>query len=314
VYERIAKDQNQGGTLLDVPLYWSVGTYQHYQTMHHKRLLSGQVPRLPLSLVFNYADSIPFIKLFKNPELIKDYEEIPVDKDNILRFIDFFDLSFIVIHKDLLTPWFFPYFVRYPWDNSPPSPTAMQAPEVFDRLMRFLVTYFPVAHVEEDGDIIVLKLARRHQAEDLWIGKDGYILDFGSPDLQFFLSEGWSIPERWGEQTVAWANASASRLWVYLPRAEDFAMELRLLPFTFPESPLQAIKIYVNGKFFAEVPLEVKDWQSYTVDLPQAYLTDGINTFRFVYSYIDSPSRVVPGSDDIRRLAVAFDYIAFHQK
>jgi hypothetical protein len=313
VYEGIAKDQSQGGTLLDVPLYWSVGIYQHYQTIHHKRLLYGQVPRLSPPLVLNYGDSIPFIKLFKNPELIKDYNEIPVDKSDILRFIEFFDLSFIVIHKDLLAPWFFPYFVRYPWDNSPPNPNAMQAPEVFDRLMRFFAAYFPVVQVEEDGDIVVLKLSRPHQIEDLWAGKDGYIIDFGSSKPQFFLSEGWSIPEHWGERTVAWANAKESRLWVYFPRAEDMAMELQLLPFTFPDSPPQSIKIYVNGQFFRDVQLEVSDWRGYTLHLPRTYLTAGINAFRFVYGYIDSPSKVVPGSDDSRPLAVAFDYITFHR-
>ncbi len=89
-----------------------------------------------------------------------------------------------------------------------------------------------------------------------------------------------------------------SRLWLYFPRAEDVAMELRLRPFTFPGSPLQTVKLYVNGKFFRELPLQVKDWQSYTVHLPRTYLTTGINTFRFVYSYIDSPSRVEPGNRD----------------
>ena len=91
-------------------------------------------------------------------------------------------------------------------------------------------------------------------------------------------------------------------------------MELRLRPFSFPGSPLQTVKLYVNGEFFSQIPLATKDWQSYTVHLPQAYLTAGINTFRFVYGYTDSPSRVVPGSDDSRTLAVAFDYVAFHQK
>jgi hypothetical protein len=311
VYEGIAREQGQRGTILDVPMFWSVVKYQHYQTMHQKRLLFGQAPRLRLSVDFNYADAIPFVKLFKNPQLIKDYDENSVAKGDILRFIEFFDLSFIVIHKDLLAPWFFTYFVRHPWDSSPPSPTLMQAPEVFDRLMRFLVTYFPVVHVEEDGDVVVLKLARAQQADDLWMGKDGYTLDFDSTRPQFFLAEGWSPSERWEELTFAWADAKESRLWVYLPRGHALSMELKLRPFTFPGSPPQEMKIYLNGRFLSHIRLATSEWHSYTVHLPQTDLMRGINTFRFVYDYIASPTEVLPGSGDSRQLAVNFDYIAF---
>jgi hypothetical protein len=311
VYEGIAREQSQAGTILDVPLYWSVAKYQHYQTMHQKRLLFGQAPRLSLGVDFRYADSIPFVKLFKNPQLIKDYDENPVDKEDILRFIEFFDLSYIVIHKDLLAPWFFTYFVRHPWDRSPPDPTLLRAPEVFDRFMRLLMTYFPVAHMEEDGDIVILKLAREQQADDLWMGKDGYTLDFDSTRPQFFLAEGWSPSERWEDLTFAWAAAKESRLWVYLPRGHALSMELKLRPFTFPGSPPQGMKVYVNGGYLSHILLASNDWHSYTIQLSQTDLTNGLNAFRFVYEYTASPVEVFPGNGDRRQLAVNFDYIAF---
>jgi hypothetical protein len=311
VYERIAREPSQSGTILDVPLYWSVSKYQHYQVMHQKRLLFGISPRLGLSVDFSYADSIPFVKLFKNPQLIKDYDEHSVNKGDILRFIEFFDLSFIVIHKDLLAPWFFIYFVRHPWDTSPPTPTLMQAPEVFDRLMRFLVTYFPVAHVEEDGDIVVLKLARELHTDDLWMGEDGYNLDFDSTSSKFFLTEGWSSPERWRDLTFAWAVAKESRLWVHLPQGQALAMELRVQPFTYPGSPPQGMTIEVNGRVVGHITLATSVWQSYTVHLAPADIVQGINTVRFVYDHTASPAEVLPGNGDRRQLAVSFDYIAF---
>jgi hypothetical protein len=191
----------------------------------------------------------------------------------------------------------------------------LQGSEVFDRLMRYLLTNFPVVHVEEDGGIVALQLARSHENGSLWFENGRYVVDFGSTAPQFFLSEGWANPERWDDQlTVAWADHQESRLWLYFPRVEDFAMELRLRPFAFPGSPLQTVKIYVNGEFFSEIGLEVRDWHSYTVPVPPVYLTAGINTFRFVYKYTESPVRVEPKNADNRTLAVAFDYIAFHQK
>jgi hypothetical protein len=312
VYERVAKEPSPGGTILDVPWYWSVAKYQHYQTVHQNRLILGQAPRLNLSVDFRYADLIPFVKLFKNPQLIKDYEEHPVDKGDVLRFIEFFDLSFIVIHKDLLEPGFFVYFAQNPWDIIPLRSTLLQAPEVFDRLMRFLTAHFPVEHVEEDGDIIVLKLTRENQGDDLWKSNDGYILDFGSTISQFFLTEGFGLPERSEELTFAWAVEKESRLWAYLPRVEALAMELKIRPFAIAGRPPQGMKIYVNGRFVSDIALTDSAWRSYTVHLPRADLLKGTNTFRFVYNYAISPAEVFPGNEDRRQLAVNFDYIAFH--
>jgi hypothetical protein len=313
LYGRIATAGGPDGTLLDVPLYWFMTKYEYYQTAHRNRLLSGQAPRIPLRLNQTYADAMPLMRLFRNPELIKDYEQVPIDKRDITRFIDFFDLSFIVIHRALLHRGLFDHLLGIA--NMPPGVIRLQGPEVFDRLMRFLLANFPVARVEEEGDIVALQLARSHDNRDLWFENGKYLVDFGVTAPQIFLSEGWSNPERWDDElTVAWADHKESRLWLYFPHVEDFAMELKLRPFSFPGSPLQTVKIYVNGQFFREIPLEVKDWHSYTVHLPQAYLTTGINTFRFVYGYTDSPSRVEPGNGDTRRLAVAFDYVAFHQE
>jgi hypothetical protein len=88
-------------------------------------------------------------------------------------------------------------------------------------------------------------------------------------------------------------------------------MELKLLPFTFPGGLPQGMTTYVNGRLLKHIPLVPGEWQSYTIHLANADLTGGINTFRFVYDYTASPSRVLPGNGDLRQLAVAFDYIRF---
>ncbi len=287
VYERIATEGGKGGTLLDVPADWRIIKYEYYQTAHHKRLLLGQAPRLSLSLVTSYADSVPFIRLFKNPELIKDYGESPLDKRDVMQFIQFFDLGFIVLHRDYL------------W------------PEVFDRWKQFLLDHFPIRGVDEDASIAAFYLAKDDESADRWMGLDGYLLDFGSATPQFFLAEGWSSHERWGDLTAAWSDAKESQLWVFFPRPDDFMMELRLLPFTFPSSPEQRIQVFVNGRFLNEIRLDANGWKTYSLHLPRTYLARGINAIRFVYRYTASPSKVLPGSQDQRTLAVAFDFIRF---
>jgi hypothetical protein len=122
-----------------------------------------------------------------------------------------------------------------------------------------LLAHFPIERVEEEGEVVVLKLARGHQAEDLWMDKDGLTLDFGSPSPLFFLTEGWAPPEHWGDLTAAWFDDKESRLWVYLPRVEDLAMEVKLMPLTFPKSLPQGIEIYLNGRLLSHIPIATSD-------------------------------------------------------
>jgi hypothetical protein len=86
-------------------------------------------------------------------------------------------------------------------------------------------------------------------------------------------------------------------------------MDLRLFPFSFASSPKQLVKIFMNGELLGELELEGR-WQTYSFDLPRSYLREGINSIRFLYHHTASPAQVIPGSQDSRRLAVAFDYLA----
>jgi hypothetical protein len=277
--------------------------------MHGKRLLLGQASRLSTELVTSYADSVPFVKLFKNPELIQEYEKNPVNKRDVLRLIEFFDLSFIVIHKDLLGPDMFDMLGYFPRAS-----TRLQASEMVERLTRFFLTYFPVVHVEAEGDIVSLELARSNQKVDSLGARGEYLIDFQSETSPGFLAEGWWPTEHDGEVTFAWSKGKASQLWLRLPHPEDYVMELRLSRIVSPEDPQQAVRIYVNKRLVSEVPLEADGWQLYTVNIPKTYLTPGMNSLRFVYRNTSSPAEIYPGSKDERRLAVAFDFIRLRAK
>jgi len=309
VYERIAKETGQGETLIDVPLDWGIYKFEYYQTVHRKRLLLGQAPRIDLGIIVKYADSIPLVPLFKHPELIERYDQAPIDRRDVARFLEFFDLGFIVIHKNLLDPAAYDRFRRF--DKAPADLTPLRGPEILARFMQFLQAHFPIARLEDDGERVIVYLARDVPAVDGLIGHDGYLVDFGSTVPQFFFAVGWSDPEQWDTLTVAWSNAKESRLGVYFPRVEDLAMELRLLPVKVPDRPSQAAKLYVNEEFIGEIELDNDGWRTYTLALPKGYLKQGMNTFRFVYRYTASPLVPATGQPDGRQLGVAFDYINF---
>ena len=51
-------------------------------------------------------------------------------------------------------------------------------------------------------------------------------------------------------------------------------MDFRLSPFSFPSSPKQLVKIFMNGELLSELELE-EGWQTYSFDLPRSYLREG---------------------------------------
>ena len=123
---------------------------------------------------------MPFIRLFRTPELIRDYEHAAIDRRDILRFIEFFDLSFIVLHRAYMGTTLFDHLVDIA--HPPPGEARLQGREVSERLLRFLLAHFPIEWMEEEGGIVVLKLARTHQPRDVW-------MDDGSPDSGLWLAQ-----------------------------------------------------------------------------------------------------------------------------
>jgi hypothetical protein len=284
VYERIGRDDDTSGSVWDVPLNKGMARYQYYQTAHHKRLLMGFGPRLQADLT-RYADTFPMVEAFKDPDRF-----LPLawewNRQDALRLIDFFRLDVVVIHREHLQE------------------------RTVERLRDLLMTLFPVREVIEEGDLSVFWMRRNPAEQSHWNATD-YRWDFDTAQFSFMLFEGWLSSERSEDITWAWANGKSSRLWVFFPQDRDFTLELRFLPFTFPGSPPQGITIYVNERFLSEIEIVMDGWQSYALHVPHSYLTTGLNAFRFVYRYAASPAQVLPGNEDLRTFAVAFDFIAF---
>jgi hypothetical protein len=143
------------------------------------------------------------------------------------------------------------------------------------------------------------------------------VISLGETKARDYLANGWSPPERWGDgsnRTAAWSNAPESALWFALPRPSDLTVSLTLFPFTFPSSPPQSVKVIINGRSVAEFAVTDAAWRTYSFDLPRSHLSSGVNTLRFLYGYVASPSKVLPGSDDPRTLAVALASVAFREE
>jgi hypothetical protein len=284
IYAEIGRDKIWIGSVLDVPLSIDIAKYQYYQTAHRKKLLTGFSPR-PARALIEYANAFPLIRAFKEPDRLLDGDQL-WDRQDALRLIEVFDVDAIILHRDYLKP------------------------ETVDGLQEVLGNIFPIERRVEEGNVIVLWMVRNREPQHTSMVINSR-WDFGSPEAVPWLFEGWRTPERVGDFTYAWADGKQSRLWVFFPEPRDTMLELGLFPFTFPGSPPQRIKIYVNKQFLGEIIPEAGVWRSYALQVPHTYLTTGRNEFRFVYGHAASPAQVLLGSTDPRPLSVAFDYVAF---
>lgn len=144
--------------------------------------------------------------------------------------------------------------------------------------------------------------------------KNGKI-DIGTQIAQKYLAQGFFSPETWTDSSITfvWSKNSSSTIRVgFLETGNDRRMELRIKPFQFSNLPQQAIDIFLNEHVLTTLQLS-DDFASYEIVLPKEHmLASQVNTIRFHYSYAISPSKASQGKiNDGRRLAVAFDYIAF---
>ena len=141
-------------------------------------------------------------------------------------------------------------------------------------------------------------------------------IDLGSTEGRTHLRAGWSgswSRKRDGAQpvTFVWGIGKHSTVEFTAYRAQDLTLTFRCLPFRYAGAPTQRIRVLLNGSAAAEVPLRF-GLHEYQTALPASLVVAGRNRLRFEYAYATRPSEVDPASEDLRPLAVAWDYLRFH--
>jgi len=285
VYEIIKEDPDPVA-VLDLPFGKEITIYQYYQTVHGKKIVHGVLPRLP-SFNRTFGENIGLVRMLRNPALIP---QGPLDRslaESARDVMHLFEVRYIVLHKH--------YF----------------ASDAFHRVNALVKATLPTQLIAQDEHLIAYRV--EDEGGDAHEGGLASLVDFGAESGFPVLLEGWSEGESGLGQTFAWSNAQVSTLWCYLPRVSRMKMELRLAPLNFPLLPKQFVKVFLNGELLSELELE-EGWHTYSLDLPHSYLRHGVNSIRFLYRYTASPAKVIPGSTDSRRLAVAFDYLALQSE
>ena len=135
-------------------------------------------------------------------------------------------------------------------------------------------------------------------------------LDFGVADTRSYLDEGWSRDESAADGTsFVWSTGESSSLRLFLAERRDVLLSFRCWTFQYFEAPPQQVTVEVNGATIATVALPAGPAE-YRVRVPASAVEPGSNRVSFRYRWHRAPRDVIPGANDGRALAVAWDWLS----
>ncbi len=88
----------------------------------------------------------------------------------------------------------------------------------------------------------------------------------------------------------------------------DRVLRFRAWAFAYPDAPEQVVTLFVNGTRVDAAGL-YREPRVTTFVVPKALWKKGGNEIRLAFTYAESPKDRIPGADDTRTLAAAFDWL-----
>lgn len=269
--------------ILELPLGWrnSFGVQgaertqaQYYQTIHRKRLPSGNISRNP-PFKFDYFTHIPIFDSIVRLESYEDLDAARVEQDRLLanELLYFFDIRYLVLQ---------PIVAGRP----PYSDTR-------SRLDDYVQHVFPVEGVYQDETGLTVYRVRQPEAPTR------VEIDLGTEAARLYQGEGWSRQEVIGDATANWSEARRARLFVPLRELGDYEMNFRALAFAYDGAPAQTARVIINGHRLAETISIGPYWDTYALTLPAPYLKSGLNEVVLEFAYAASPQDVLPADFSI---------------
>jgi hypothetical protein len=282
IYRRIASQEGDFA-ILSLPVGWrdSFGVFgsedtrtQYYQSVHHKRLLSGNTSRNP-PFAFDYFRRLPIISSLTALETYGRVtpEQEEVDRQSVAQFIGFFDVRYVVV--------------------TPAIPGRPPYGDTREKTARYLRDLFPLEKVYDVGGTVAYRVIQPALPVT-------WRFDLGTPQASMALGKGWDKDEIVAGVRAVWAADNEVRLFLPVRQAgKDYNLALCALPFAYPNAPTQTIELSVNGKPLGE-PLSLSSqWNAYAVSVPGELLRSGLNDVALRFRYTARPSDVLPGQREV---------------
>jgi hypothetical protein len=287
VYERLAADP-EDYAILQLPLGWrnSFGTLgaedtqaQYYQSVHHKRLLSGNISRNP-PFKFDYFGRVPILDSLITLETYGhvDAQRRATDRATAGEFVSFYDIRYVVVAPGIAG--------RLPYVDTR------------DAAVAYVEEVLPVTKVYDQDGWLLYEVDRPALAPTLTI-------DFGSgtPLEAMALGEGWASAEPIQTLSAHWAEAQDARLLLPVSEGAGYRLAVRAMPLYYPGAEPQRVTLSINGRDMEPV-LMSSAWRAYTWEIDASLLRQGVNDLRFRFSRLEAPAKVVPGDGLIGQTGV----------
>jgi hypothetical protein len=280
IYHQLAREPGDFA-LLQFPLGWRNSfrvegaertQAQYYQTVHHKRLLGGNISRSP-AFKFDYFQRIPFIRRLTDMELYR-YEpgqgetEKEADRALAAQAAYLYDLRYLVVLP--------PIAGRYPYADTMTA-TVAYAREIMPLEER--------PFYEKDG-VTAYRIIQPP-------AQDGFRLDMGAAGSEIYRGEGWSDNEEIGGATANWATARDARLFIPLREVRDCELLIRATPFSYEGAPPQTMAVSLNGHDLGSVEL-APGWNDYEFAAPAGAIRYGLNELTLHFGHLARPRDVLP--------------------
>jgi hypothetical protein len=266
--------------ILEFPLGWrnSFGVFgvertqaQYYQSIHHKRLPSGNISRNP-PFKFDYFRRVPIFDSISKLQLYQELHPARVEQDRLTadELIHFFDIRYLVFQP--IVP------------NRPPYSDTRPQVEAYVRQVFSLEQIY-----QDDAGLTVYRVEQPAAQTQLNI-------DFGTEAARLYQGEAWSGDEFIGDASANWAEGQNARVFVPLRELGDHQLSFRPLAFAHEGSVQQTVRVDVNGHRLPEAFTVGPYWEAYTLTLPGEYLRQGLNEVVLEFAYAASPHDVLPGN------------------
>lgn len=276
VYRQIAQEDGDYA-ILSLPLGWrnSFTTQgaedtrtQYYQAGHGKYLLSGNTSR-NAPFLFEYFNRISLFNSISQIELYQPVsdETMARDKSEAAALAAFFDIRYVVVN--------------------PSPPGRLPFADTREATLSYIRQVMPLGEEIYNQDGVVAYRVNQAPLASSWR------IEFGTDQAHLFQAEGWDRDEVIGGAPANWANRSDPRFLLPLRVVKDHALTIRALPFTYPESPVQAMEIAVNGQMVERFELKA-GWEDYVTTIPARLLRSGINDIVLHFNYAVRPRDVIP--------------------
>jgi interleukin-like EMT inducer protein len=246
---------------------------QYYQSVHGKYLLSGNTSRNP-PIQFDYFDRISFFHSLAQVEL---YNPVPADvlardKVQAVRLASFFDIRYVVINAA--------------------APNRLPYSDTRDDAMEYVRTVLPLGDKIYDRDgIVAFRVNQAPLPSKLQF-------NLGTDDAKIYQAEGWDRDEEISGTQANWANRQSARLLIPVRAVSDYELTLRVLPFTYSNSPAQSMEILANDQSIQKFELK-SGWENYPVTVPARALHQGVNDIVLRFTYAARAREVLPANFEI---------------